>query len=83
MLLPIYPKIIKQFELIVFISDQCYDYTSIYDVIGSSEKRIGTYCGDKVPSTIQAKTNKVIIRLFADGTVTDRGFLISFSAKGE
>ena len=44
-------------------------------------KDIGLYCGNKPPSEIRSQTNMMRIHFFSDGTVTSRGFNLTFSAQ--
>ena len=61
--------------------DQCYDYLAFYDVLPKKTKEIGLYCGNKLPSEIRSQTNVMSIHFFSDGTVTKRGFNLTFSAQ--
>jgi len=61
--------------------DQCYDYLAFYDVLPKKTKEIGLYCGNKLPSEIRSQTNVMRIHFFSDGTVTRKGFNLTFSAQ--
>ena len=55
------------------------DRVTILDGNDVNAKSLGSYCGNKVPHTIQSSTEIVTIQFISDGTVIKKGFNLQYT----
>ncbi|XP_063985313.1 cubilin homolog [Diachasmimorpha longicaudata] len=61
-------------------SDCRYDYLEIRNGAHSTSPLIGKYCGDDIPATINSFTNFLYLKFKSDGSISGRGFEITWDA---
>ncbi|CAB4040216.1 multiple epidermal growth factor-like domains 8, partial [Paramuricea clavata] len=60
-----------------FDTECCYDYLKVYD--GSSkQKRLGSFSGSTIPSTLISDTSAIVLEFFSDNYKTGGGSVIDF-----
>ncbi|XP_034543236.1 ovochymase-2 [Notolabrus celidotus] len=58
-------------------TSKCYDNIEVYDINGETNEQIqkhGPFCGTTLPSTIQTKGNRLVIRFHTDSFTEAKGF---------
>ena len=78
--LPAYKSIeIKFDEMDIEESPNCVkDRVTILNGKDGDALPLGSYCGNKLPSTIQSSTEVVTIQFVSDGTVNNKGFNLQY-----
>lgn len=58
-----------------------FDYVAVYDGPSLDDPEIGRFCGNTVPDppVIRSTSNKMFVRLKADGSVSARGFVANYA----
>ncbi|XP_070768774.1 ovochymase-2 [Enoplosus armatus] len=56
-----------------FLSSKCFDNIMVYDINAQIQKH-GPFCGTELPSTIETKGNRLVIRFHADLFTEAKGF---------
>uniref|UniRef100_A0A8C5HD89 Cubilin n=1 Tax=Gouania willdenowi TaxID=441366 RepID=A0A8C5HD89_GOUWI len=63
-------------------SSNCnYDYLAVHDGNSSSAPELAKLCGSQLPSSINASSNQLFIKLRTDSSINAGGFLASYSTK--
>ena len=62
-------------------SNCSYDYVALYDGPTEQDPLILLHCGQNVPTpnTLYSTSNKMYVRMKADGSITSKGFLANFT----
>ncbi len=58
-----------------------FDYVAVYDGPSLNDEEIARFCGSTIPnpSYVRSTSNKMFIRLKADGSVSARGFVANYT----
>ena len=63
--------------------DNCvYDYVEVRDGHEDSSRRLGKYCGHRMPNDVKSTTNKMYVKFVSDASVQKGGFAAVF-VKGQ
>ena len=78
--LPTYKRIQLKFnEMDIEDSPNCTkDQVTILNGKDENSLSLGSYCGNKLPTTIQSSTGTVTIKFISDGSVNNKGFSIHY-----
>ena len=78
--LPTYKSIeLKFIEMDIEESPNCVkDQVTILNGKDEDALSLGSYCGNKLPATIQSSTETVIIKFISDGTINNKGFNLQY-----
>ena len=78
--LPTYKSIeLKFIEMDIEESPNCVkDRVTILNGKDKDAVSLGSYCGNKLPATIQSSTETVIIKFISDGTINNKGFNLQY-----
>ena len=78
--LPAYKNIELKFDqMAIEDSPNCAkDQVTIVNGKGKDAISLGSYCGNKLPPTIQSSTEIVTIKFISDGTVNNKGFNLQY-----
>ena len=78
--LPTYKRIELKFnEMAIEDSPNCTkDQVTILNGKDENSLSLGSYCGNKLPTTIKSSTGAVTIKFISDGSVNNKGFSIHY-----
>ena len=83
--LPAYKSIELKFtEMDIEESSNCVkDRVTISNGKDGDALSLGSYCGNKLPGTIQSSTESVIIKFISDGAINNKGFNLKYRGLNE